>query len=331
MKYIKKYNKFIIVLLFALFLIMCMTIEKITHPEDPKVNSRIEIGVDIKLVNENDANTKLIFAVLAPKMWNISENAELTFSTNNYSKGDVTNEAMTLVPNTDMEPSTALDWPTALQSEIGLMGNFGPVEWVVFESQTKFNYLDQELIGDAKTMKANVKIKLTTGDKNIKLFMGYIFMGKEHGMDSEYFKNNAQSKVLTVTGGSNALIDFTAVSLVSVSPSVYGWGDIFAINFETKVDELETDLYGSDQVYLQGKVIYSNGAVNKIVDVISEKTLMENISETSWQKYIYPKKFFDLPDNAVIDKAYFYFTNKDKSIIVRDPSGDDFLIQENCN
>lgn len=327
MKYIREYKKWLTIFLFSFFLMMCMTIEKITHPDDPKVNSRIEIGVDLKLTPENDDNTKLVFAVLAPKSWNISDNAELTFTTKGYTKGDVINEPMTVIPKSEIEPTTAQNWSSALQSEVGLMGNLGPVEWVVFESQTKFIITDE----DEKLITANVKIKLTTGDKNIKLFMGYFFCGKNKGMHEEYYKENAKSKILTVTGGSNAMIDYTTVSLVSTTPQTYGWGDIFAINFETKVGDLETSLYEAEKVYLQGKVIYSNSSDSTVVDVISEKTLMENIDKTSWQKYIYPKDFFNLPDNAIIDKAYFHFTNEDKSIIVRDPSGNDFLIEETCN
>lgn len=315
------------ILILPFIVMMCMTIDNITHPDDPQVNSEIEIGVDLNLVPGNDDNTKMVFAVLAPKSWNIADNAELTFSTEGYTKGDITNEPLTLIPESEVEPTTALGWSSALQSEIGLMGNLGSVEWVVFESQTTFIITDEE----EKLIVADVKIKLTTGSQNIKLFMGYFFCGKNRGLHEEYYKENAKSKVLTVTGGSNALIDYTSVSLVSTIPASYGWGDIFSINFETETGVVETALKGADKVYMYGKAIYANGTDSSIVDVISDKTLMEKISETTWQKYIYPKDFFNLPDGAVINEAYFHFTNKDQSIVVTDISEDDFLITETCN
>lgn len=304
-----------------------MTIESITHPENPQVNSEIEIGVNIKLTAENDDNTKMVFAVLAPKSWNIAQNAQLTFTTTGYTKGDVVNEPMTLVPASDVEPTTALGWPAAIQSEFGLMGNLGPVEWVVFESQTTFIITDEE----EKLITTDVKIKLTTGPQNIKLFMGYMFCGKNRGFHSEYFKENAKSKVITVTGGSNAMIDYTTVNLISTTPASYGWGDIFAVNFQTVAGAVETELKDADKVYMCGKILYNNRTDSVIVDVTSAKTLMEKIGDTSWQKYIYPKEYFGLPDDAVIDAAYIYFTNEDKSIIVRQTSGEDFLINETCD
>ena len=129
------YKRIFIIIVLPLLLVMCMTIENITHPDSPQVNSEIEIGVDLKFEPAGNDNTKLIFAVLAPKSWNISDNAQLTYTTNGYSKGDVVNEKMSLVEETAIEPKTGLFWTEAIESEIGLMGNLGPVEWVVFESQ----------------------------------------------------------------------------------------------------------------------------------------------------------------------------------------------------
>lgn len=316
-----------IVFILPFLVMMCMTIEKITHPDDPQVNSEIEIGVDIKLVPDNDDNTQMVFAVLAPRSWNIAQSAVVTFSTTGYTKGDVSNEQMTLMTTTETEPTTALPWSAALQSEIGLMGNLGPVEWVVFKSQTTFIITDE----DEKLITANVKIKLTTGSQNIKLFMGYFFCGKNRGLHSEYYKANAKSKVITVTGGSNPMIDYTTVSLVSTVPESFGWGDIFSINFETVAGAVETPLKDAGKVFLYGKAMYSDGNDSSVVDVISEKTLMEKVGETTWQKYIYPKEFFNLPDDAVITEAFFHFTNEDQSIVVKQISGEDFQIVENCD
>ncbi len=326
MKFLNKYRFVILVLIFPVIMMMCITIEKITHPDNPQVNSEIEIGVDLKLVPENDDNTELVFAVLAPKSWNIAQNAQLTYSTTGYTKGDIVNEQMELMANTETEPTTATSWSTALQSEIGLMGNLGPVEWVVFKSQTTFIITDE----DEKLITANVKIKLTTGSQNMKVFMGYFFCGKHKGFHSEFYKANAKSKVMTVTGGSNPMIDYTTVSLVSTIPGTFGWGDIVSINFETKAGAVETALKDADKIYLYGKAFYANGSDSTVVEVISTKTQMEKVGETSWQKYIYPKEFFNLPDGTVITETHFHFSNEDQSIIVKDMSGKDFVITATC-
>lgn len=199
------YKKSIILLILPLILVMCMTIESITHPDNPQVNSEIEIGVKVKLEPANDDNTKMVFAVLAPQSWNITNNAVLTFSTNGYTKGDVTDEQMTLVAETETEPTTNLAWSTALENQLGLMGNLGPVEWVVFESQTTFDITDEE----EELITADINIKLTTGSENIKVVMGYFFCGKNNGFNGDFYRANAKSKVLRISGGSNPLIDYT--------------------------------------------------------------------------------------------------------------------------
>ena len=79
---------------------------------------------------------------------------------------------------------------------------------------------------------------------------------------------------------------------------------------------------------IDGKAVYDGGK-EVIVDEISDKTLMEKISETAYQKYIYPRHFFGLPADAEIEATYFHFTNEDRSIVVTDPaSGEDFLVSE---
>src|SRR5690554_1724376 len=96
----------ILFLILPLLLTTCMTIENITHPDNPQVNSDINIVVDLKLTPENDDNTKMVFAVLAPKSWNIAQNSELTFTTTGYTKGDVVNEPLTVIPASETEPTT---------------------------------------------------------------------------------------------------------------------------------------------------------------------------------------------------------------------------------
>ena len=258
---------------------------------------------------------------------NIAQSAKLTLTTEGYASqgyADVVNEEMSLMADTDLEPTTALKWSEAYQSKIGLMGNLGPVEWVVFKSQTVFIINDKV---STDPINGTVKIRFTTGSQNLKCFMGYGFCGMKSGFNGERYKANERSKVLTVTGGSNPMIDYTTVSLVSTVPSVFRYGDIFSVKFESVAGTTETALKGAEKVYIYGRAIYNDGQVAE-VDVIGDATLMEKIGETTYQKYIYPRHFFNLPDDAVITATYFHFTNGDKSIVVKDTTGDDFLISQ---
>ena len=167
--------------------------------------------------------------------------------------------------------------------------------------------------------------------------MGYGWCSLNKGFDvggddgkgsNRRYKENEKSKVLTVTGGDLPMLDYTVESLVSTVPSVFGYGDIFSVKFSAVSGSTETALNGQEKVYLWGKAVYDGGK-EVIVDEISDKTLMEKISETAYQKYIYPRHFFGLPADAEIEATYFHFTNEDRSIVVTDPaSGEDFLVSE---
>lgn len=322
-----KYRHWLAIFALPLVVVACMSIEEIIHPDDPKVNSEIEITVKVKVVTETDETARLVFAVLAPKSWNIAQSAKLTLTTDGYaSQGypEVVGETMELMADTDLEPTTALKWSEAYQSKIGLMGNLGPVEWVVFKSKTAFIINDKV---STDPINGTVRIRFTTGSQNLKCFMGYGFCGMKSGFNSERYKANERSKVLTVTGGSNQMIDYTTVSLVSTVPSVFRYGDIFSVKFESVAGSTETALKGVEKVYLYGRAVY-NGGQEAVVDAIGAATLMEKIGETTYQKYIYPRQFFGLPDDAVIEATYFHFTNEDGSIVVKDTSGEDFLVSQ---
>ncbi len=325
MKRLKDYKHILALLAVPLIVITCMSIEDIINPTDPQVDSEIEIIVKIKIDAETDGTSKLAFGMLGPKIWNIASNATLTLTTSGYTPGDVIDEPLTLIPANELNPTSGTPWAASFQSEYGVLGNTGPVEWAVYQSQTAFAIHDKN---GPKVVNGTVKIKIPTTSQNIKLFMGYAFCGKTHGFDSEKYTENVKSKELEVTGGSGATLDYTVVSLVSTVPGVFGYGDIFSVKFQEQTSTTVTGLVGADAVYLLGKVVY-NGGQEKNVDATSSRTLMEKIgSDGTWQKYIYPKDFFDLPSDADITATYFYFSNQDKSIIVDDEGEGFFVIGE---
>ena len=147
----------------------CMEIVEIIHPEDAKVNSDIDISVKIKFTAETDHRSEIAFAILAPKAWNIRENASLTLTTEGYVNqgfAEVVDEQMTPIPEGAIEPGTGLPLPDAYQSQIGLMGNTGPMEWVIFQSKTSFDVNDQRENGKEPIV-GTVKIRLKTGPQAI--------------------------------------------------------------------------------------------------------------------------------------------------------------------
>lgn len=125
----------------ALLTFSCMEIVEIIFPDNPQVDSEIEITVITKLTTETDETTKMIFAALFPKSWNASETISATLTTSGYDKQgypDLIDQPMQIVNATDKELTTQLPWAQAYQSKIGFMENKGDVEWIVLESKDEF-------------------------------------------------------------------------------------------------------------------------------------------------------------------------------------------------
>lgn len=315
----------------ALLVFGCMTIEDIIFPDEPKVNSEIEIKVKIRVVTETDDVAKLVFGVLAPKSWHLADNATLSYTTSGYATQgfpEVVDEALLPVAASEIEPSTQMPWAMAHQSILGLMDNFGEVEWTVFKSSTSFVINDNV---SKEPIDAVVKIRLKTGPDNIRFNMGFHFCGDHYGMKDDgesRYKRNEKSKVLEVTGGAGPVDDYTKVKLVSTTPSVFRYGDIFAVNFQSEVDDNATALKGADEVYLCAEAVLADGTVVS-VSKPSAKNLMTVTGPVSYLKYIYPRDFLGLAPNAVIKEMSVWFTDKEGKVRV-DDSGSGFVLSQSA-
>lgn len=307
----------------ALLVAACeMVIEEINFPEDAKVNSEITVTVKVKLVTETDDNSQMVFAVLAPKSWNLKSNASLSLTTEGYAAQgypEVIDEAMSLIPDSETEKSTALSYPMAYQSKIGLMGNTGPVEWTVFKSATTFHINDKV---STEPIYGTVTIRLTTGPDPIKFFMGFGFCGTTWGLDSESgegrYTPNETAQVVTVYGEEgDPILDYTTTPAITAVPSTFRYGDIFSVNY----DAAGTVLEGEENVYLCGKIVLSDGTSVEVTSASGNDNLMEKTGKTTYRKYIYPKSFFNLQEDAEMTAAYFWFVNSDGTVV--DKEGED--------
>jgi hypothetical protein len=285
-----------------------MTIEDIIHPGNAVINSDIEIIVRIKFDAGTNGDSRLAFGVLVPTSWNIAGSATVTLTTiADFPANAVTNEPLTVIPAG--ETRDGLSWPAWFFNKFGNFDNTEPMEWVVFESSTTFQINDTKPEQDV--VNGTVNIRLHTGDTPMKPIMGYAALGRDSGRGDD---NAALSKELEVKDARDA----------SFGPAAFGFGDIFSIKYTEAHVTPAASAHRGGNVYLLGKVKYEiDGAVNeKTVDEISAKTLMEDLGDmnqaASWQKYIYPKDFFDLPGNAVITEIVVQFANQDKSIITND-------------
>jgi hypothetical protein len=200
------------------------------------------------------------------------------------------------------------------------------MEWVVYESSHSF-----VADGSNDDLYANidgvVTITLKTGSENMRVNLAYTYCGKTYGFGSEEYPGEGviASKVMEIGDMENDMVDYTAAPAVSTTPSAFGWGDIFAVNFR----EQNSSLKDTEAVYLQAKVVY-DGGLERTVYGATDKNLMENTEGDLWQKYIYPLDYFDLPAGTQIERVEVYMTDATQTVTVKDPAAMDFIILEDA-
>ncbi len=323
--------KFVCLALSTVFMMagMCrMSITEVTIPDSG--NLKANQTVPIQVVGEYEpgakGNTQVVFAILAPSYLNLYETASLTFSSsgfNYFGETDVTDIEMIPVPDGETEVSTSLDWSSAYLAREGVQGNIGgDVKWFVFRTERTFTIDDKadDSLGDDKFIIGTVKIRFNTGSRNAKFYMGFSFCGTEKGLTlkysdtEEYGYNPDLKKVVPVeiTGGEGETDDYTVLKLISTTPTVFGFGDIFAINFDAGSTFSE-----DDNVYLCGKAVLSDGTEKTMEEKVS-KALMEKTGTSTYRRYIYPKDFFSLGQGEEISELYVWFSNEDGSKISKE-------------
>ena len=296
----------------AALLYSCIDFLSISWPANPKANTEIEVDVKVQLVPETERNGHFILAFVVPKSWKVSESIKATYSATNLQVGGqmitVTDEEMVLA-NDYTEPTTTMPYSSAMLSKYGVLGNTGPVEWIVLRGTT---YINTDGSGTHPTTTADVKLTFKTGPNNIKFFTAFATCLSDNGFNDgnsgEYIISETQMIKVTGGGGND---DFTVLHYVSTTPQTFRYGDYVSIEFVSSIDGNDTALYGEDQVYLNATCTLADGTVKQ-----GPKTLMTRSGDETYFKYIYPKSFFGVGQNAEIVDMHVWFTDAGESKVV---------------
>ena len=300
----------------AALVFSCITFKSVIFPTDPKAGEDFNIKVTFDFTGETERSGNLIVAFPVPKSWKATETVTGTLTTHNLRGGqpnmnldDITDEVLTLASEVT-EPTTTLPYPSAMLSQYGVLGNTGPVEWIVLKSQTVFN-VHGSAPGDVT---ADIDIHLKAGNNNVKFFSAVAICLSGNGFNTanagEFEISDTQ--VVQVTGGTGA-DDYTVVHFVSTTPQTFRFGDYVSIQFVSEADGVKTDLYGVEDIYLNASATLANGTVKT-----GDKALMIRSGDASYFKYIYPKSFFGLGQDAEISEMHVWFSNADGSVTVTD-------------
>ncbi len=116
-----------------LLVVACLEFDGIIQPGRALTDSEIEVTAQLRVSPGEDGSGKVVFAVLAPKAWNLRDNATLYLTTKDYNaiqnQPEVVNEQLTLMPAEEKDPKNGLSWADSFMSVIGRGGNDPRRQW----------------------------------------------------------------------------------------------------------------------------------------------------------------------------------------------------------
>lgn len=326
-----------------LFVTSCFDITDVTQPASAKVGESISITVKVNYDSEDtDQNYKfLIFGMLAPKSWDLSNNATVRFDSSINQSPDRPGSGVMILDPEDVSfwgnKSKGLDgnetgnsWTVDMNEILDIGENYGESEWVAFRSENPIDASQTSVDG-------TITVTLTVGEGHSGAQLGYWVGSHNDGFKQEdsidsstqdaksrfwdtHFKN------ITITGAGAAATDLTGPAptfTAFITPEGYMFDDIITVRFDAKegLDGGNTALYNVGAVNMNATALLGDGTtiVKADRDAASSMTLVGN---NIWELTLWPPAYFGVTAGNIITEMHLSFTNPDGSILVRNPGYD---------
>jgi hypothetical protein len=304
MKYFKS-KKFLNYLVRALatmivvIIISCsMSIESVVQPSSVNGGEVLPVTLNVKVETNTSQTSKLMVAVLVPKLWHVAQNTQITFTS------DITTGAqqMTVIPAGTPAPNgNGLDWPAYLAAKIGNGGNLvNDWEWVAFYSNQDY------ALGGNVIVKATVSIKMHVSNDNLSFKLGYVVANSSDGLSASDRYGSFFPGCFTVNGDGD-LIDFCNPQLATVEPRTSFDNDIITIGFDGGV--AANDLQNATSIYLCATGITTTGEKIEVCRQVDASKLT-SLGVGRWRIDLWPRHFFALPDDKQLAKIEYFFTDE---------------------
>lgn len=316
-----RYFKSLKLLFLALFLTQCLTLQSVTQPSTGKAGEILTAVVQTQIRPAADeSGSRLIIGFLAPKSWNARVNTTMTYTSN------IGNGTMSRVP-ANLTPDGGSDkpWEEALIDKAGYGGNYiRDLEWVVFQSDLAYNIRNGQ--GDIN-IRTTVKTKI--GPQNMVVQLGYVAATTTMDIDNSNQWGYKFSDCFTVTDGQGAVIDFCSPQLSLIEPTLNTDNDIVTINFDA--DAVSNALTNADKVYLCARGYTQN---NQEIEVCGQemKAQMTSLGARKWRLDLWPRGYFNVPSNQILDRIEYSFTDASgtKQVLDKGDAGKRFVYKFAC-
>lgn len=309
-------------LAFVVLLVACVYIDSVNvNQEQPNgtMAPRIQIGetavfkvnghMDIK--ENGSEGDMLVVAVLAPKCWNIRENATASYHADKLLDASE-EQTMSLIPeNASPKNMAGYTWAEALMERFGIGPNrYNDMEWVAWQADVAVPYFN----GSKPDYEITIRCKMNNDNLTASIGFCVNYIGDGLSTNNDCFKV-VFSDPFTVYGGTGEEIDYTKVRFNSVEPSRALQDDLITFTFSG--DAFDNDLIDNDRIYFEAVAVTDEGNEYKVSER-SQRTLMQraNTFSHTYTVTIWPKGFFNIPNDEVIENIRYIFTNADGSAIV---------------
>ncbi|ANI89643.1 hypothetical protein A9P82_10300 [Arachidicoccus ginsenosidimutans] len=296
----------------ALVVVACsITIDSIDQPDSVNGGETLQSTLHVTIsTNAEEDNSKLMVAVLVPKVWNVASNASISF-TSSITDGE---QKMSVIPAGTAAPQgNGLDWPTLISNKIGHGGNLLPGwEWVAFYSNNAYN------VGGNVNVSVTVNIKIKTSQDNISFKLGYVVAESVDGLSDPQYYNAAFPGCFRVFGTGD-LIDFCNPQLSTVDPLNSLDNDIVTLSFDGGI--IDNALANESNIFLCAKGITTDGDTLEVCRQDSTTKLVAD-GIKKWRIDIWPRGLFNLSADKQLASLQYYFTDASGNVKVGS-TGDD--------
>ena len=299
------------------FMTACMYLDSISidqPQEDGTMAPQIKAGevatfkINGYVAPNADQKSRFVVAMLAPRGWNIAQNAEVSFTGTQITESPDHVYTMKVIPaNEAPKNMPGLTWPDALMQRLGLGPNrYNDMEWVAWQADEAI----QAYNGSHADYEVTLKVKV--GPENLKAGLGFFINNIDDGLtgDDRYYKYMF-SDAFTVYGGTGEEIDYTSVRFYSVEPSRSLQDDIITFTFDG--DAYDNPLSEEPEIYMECAAVTESG--NRYpgarIPMIRESVTTHSYSATLW-----PVGHFGIPEGETVTDIEYSFTNGNGTIVI---------------
>lgn len=277
--------------------------ELLGYPTYDKETFSGEINIDGDASNET-----FIVGFLAPRSWNVRQNATVTYREDRYETE--VDHKMTVIPDTEQPANyKGMSWSAALKKKYGVRGNvLNDMEWIAFKSD---NYPSVN-----GTIHYTVTIKCNSGKSNLKFRPSFFINHSSDGIggDEAHYSVKDADDCFEVVEGSGTVIDFCSTHYYQIEPLSALQDDYVTFTFQGDINTNE--LIKAENVYIEATAYTIEGKIYTVNEK-SAKTLMKR--ETKLPRYnvtLWPGGFFNIPDGETISRIEYIFTNEDGTVSI---------------